>query len=106
VRVTDNGRPVWEKELSYASCTFGAAVAVAPGKILLWAAEPSARDKGVLVGLDEAIGNQLYQVPISDASSDSPEFFRYNGKYVLAANWGALRAYEPATGPEAWRVGR
>ena len=29
-----------------------------------------------------------------------------NGKYVLAVNWGALRAYEPATGAEAWRVGR
>ena len=106
VRVTDNNRPVWEKELSYASCTFGAAIAVAPGKILLWAAEPSDRDKGILVGLDEATGNQLYQVPITDTSSDSPEFFRYNGKYVLAVNWGALRAYEPATGAEAWRVGR
>jgi len=25
---------------------------------------------------------------------------------VLAVNWGALRAYDPATGAEAWRVGR
>ena len=106
MRVTDNNRPVWEKELTYASCTFGAAIAVAPGKILLWAAEPSDRDKGILVGLDEATGNQLYQVPITDTSSDSPEFFRYNGKYVVAVNWGALRAYEPATGAEVWRVGR
>jgi hypothetical protein len=106
VRVTDNGRPVWEKELTYASCTFGAAIAVAPGKIVLWAAQPSERNKGLLVGLDEATGSQLYELPITDSSSDSPELFRYNGKYVLAVNWGALRAYEPATGAEAWRVGR
>ena len=106
VRVTDNGRPVWDKELTYASCTFGAAIAVAQGKIMLWAAEPSDRNKGLLVGLDEATGKQLYELPISDTSSSSPELFRYNGKYVVAVNWGALRAYEPATGAEAWRVGR
>ncbi|HEY1536443.1 MAG TPA: PQQ-binding-like beta-propeller repeat protein, partial [Polyangiaceae bacterium] len=106
VHVTDNGRLVWEKELTYASCTFGAAIAVAPGKIMLWAAQPSERNKGLLVGLDEATGSQLYELPITDTSSDSPELFRYNGKYVVAVNWGALRAYEPATGAEAWRVGR
>jgi hypothetical protein len=43
---------------------------------------------------------------VPDSSSDSPELFQYNGKYVLAVNWGALRAYDPATGDEAWRVGR
>ena len=106
VKVSENGKPVWSKELTYASCTFGAAIAVAPGKIMLWAAEPSDRQKGLLVGLDEATGNQLYELPITDSSSSSPEFFKYNGKYVLAVNWGALRAYEPATGAEAWRVGR
>ncbi len=59
-----------------------------------------------LIGLDEASGNQLYEIPIPDTSSDSPDFFKFNGKYVLAVNWGALRAYEPATGAEAFRVGR
>jgi len=97
---------VWSKELTYASCTFGAAIAVAPGKIVLWAAEPADRSKGLLIGLDEANGNQLYELPIPDSVSNDPDFFKYNGKYVLAANWGALRAYEPATGAEAWRVGR
>ncbi len=106
LKVTENGRPVWSKELSYASCTFGAAIAVAPSTILLWAAEPADRNKGLLVGLDEATGAQLYELPIGDTSSSSPALFRYNGKYVLAVNWGALRAYEPATGAEAWRVGR
>ncbi|MEP7050322.1 MAG: PQQ-binding-like beta-propeller repeat protein [Pseudomonadota bacterium] len=106
VKVSENGKPIWSKELTYASCTFGAAIAVAPGKIMIWAAEPGERNKGLLIGLDAANGNQIYEVPIADSVSNSPEFFRYNGKYVLAVNWGALRAYDPATGAEAWRVGR
>jgi len=106
VKVSEGARSVWARELPYASCTFGAGIAVAPGKILLWAAHAADRDKGLLVGLDEQTGNQLYEIPIPDTSSDSPEFFRYNGQYVLAVNWGALRAYDPASGSEVWRVGR
>lgn len=106
VSVAEGTHPVWSKELTYASCTFGAGIAVAPGKLMLWAARPADRDKGVLVGLDEQTGAQLYELPIPDTSSDSPELFQYNGRYVLAVNWGALRAYEPATGTEVWRVGR
>jgi hypothetical protein len=106
VSVTEGARSVWSKELPYASCTFGAGIAVAPGKLLLWAAHPAERDKGLIVGLDEQTGNQLYEIPVPDSSSDSPELFQYNGQYVLAVNWGALRAYDPATGKEAWRVGR
>ncbi len=106
ISVSESNHSVWSKELTYASCTFGAGIAVAPGKLMLWAARPADRDKGVLVGLDEQSGAQLYELPISDTSSDSPELFQYNGRYVLAVNWGALRAYEPATGTEVWRVGR
>jgi len=106
VSVSEGTRTVWSKELTYASCTFGAGIAVAGGKIVLWAAHPADRDKGLIVGLEEPTGAQLYEHPVPDSSSDSPELFQYNGKYVLAVNWGALRAYDPATGDEAWRVGR
>jgi len=106
VRVSEGAKQLWSKELPYATCTFGAAIAAGGGKILLWAAQPSERSKGLLIGLDEATGNQAYEIPIPDTSSDSPDFFKFNGKYVLAVNWGALRAYEPSTGAEAWRVGR
>jgi hypothetical protein len=106
VRVTEGVNQIWKKELPYATCTFGAALAAGAGKIVLWAAQPSERSKGLLVGLDEQTGNQLYEIPIPDSVSNSPDFFKFNGKYVLAANWGALRAYDPATGAEAWRVGR
>ena len=106
VSVSEGARSLWSKELPYASCTFGAGIAVAAGKIMLWAAHPADRDKGLIVGLDEQTGAQLYELPVPDSSSDSPELFQYNGKYVLAVNWGALRAYDPATGAEAWRVGR
>lgn len=106
IRVTDGAREVWAKETPYASCTFGAGIAVAPGKILLWAAQPEDRSKGLIIGLDEATGSQLYEIPVPDSSTNSPEFFKYNGKYVVAVSWGALRAYDPATGTEVWRVGR
>ena len=106
VTVSEGARTVWSRELPYASCTFGAGIAVAGNKILLWAAHPAERDKGLIVGLDEQSGAQAYEHPIPDISSDNPEFFQFNGMYVLAVAWGALRAYDPATGNEAWRVGR
>ena len=106
VRVTEGAKQIWAKELPYATCTFGAAIAVGAGKIMIWAAQPSERNKGLLIGLDEATGNQVYEIAVPDSSSNSPDFFKFNGKYVLGVNWGALRAYEPATGAEAWRVGR
>ena len=106
VRVSEGTREVWTKELPYASCTFGAGIAVVAGKIVLWAAQPSERSKGLIVGLDEATGNQLYEVAVTDTVTNNPRFFKSNGKYVVAVSWGALRAYDPATGAEAWRVGR
>jgi len=106
VRVQEGSREVWKRELPYASCTFGTGIAVVAGKIVLWAAQPSERDKGLIVGLDEATGNQLYEVAVTDSVTNNPRFFQANGKYVLAVSWGALRAYDPATGAEAWRVGR
>jgi len=106
VRVTEGAKEIWAKEQPYASCTFGTGIAVGAGKVLLWAAQPSERSKGLLIGLDEATGNQVYEIPVPDTVSNSPEFFKFNGKYVLAVNWGALRAYDPANGAEAWRVGR
>ena len=106
VRVKEGAREVWSRELPYASCTFGAGIAVVAGKIVLWAAEPAERDKGLIVGLDEATGNQLYEIPVTDSVTNNPRLFLSNGKYVVAVSWGALRAYDPATGAEAWRVGR
>ena len=52
ITVSEGARTVWSKELPYASCTFGAGIAVAAGKILLWAAHPAERDKG----LDRRLG--------------------------------------------------
>jgi len=106
IKVSEGSKQIWTKELPYATCTFGAGIAVSAGKIVLWAAEPAERDKGLIVGLDEATGNQAYVVPVTDSVTNNPRFFVSNGKYVLAVSWGALRAYEPATGAEAWRVGR
>ncbi|MEO6603881.1 MAG: PQQ-binding-like beta-propeller repeat protein [Polyangiaceae bacterium] len=106
ISVTEGSKLIWTKELPYASCTFGAGIAVVGSQIVLWAAEPSERSNGLIVGLNEATGNQLYEVPVTDSVTNNPRFFMSNGKYVLAVSWGALRAYDPATGSEAWRVGR
>ena len=106
IKVSEGTRVIWSKEQPYASCTFGAGIAVGSGKIVLWAAQPAERDKGLIIGLDEATGNQLYEIPVTDSVSHGPRSFKFNGKYVLAVSWGALRAYDPATGAEAWRVGR
>jgi outer membrane protein assembly factor BamB len=106
VRVSEGVKQIWTRELPYATCTFGAGIAVGAGKIMLWAAQPAERSKGLLIGLDEQTGNQGYEIAVPDSSSNSPDFFKFNGKYLLAVNWGALRAYDPATGAEAWRVGR
>ncbi len=106
LKVTDGSKLLWTKELPYASCTFGTGVAAQAGKIMLWACEPDERNKCLIIGLDEATGNQLYQLPVTDSVSNDPNLFESNGKYVLAVSWGALRAYDPATGAEAWRVGR
>ena len=106
IRVSEGSKEIWKKETPYASCTFGAGIAATPGKILLWAAHPADRQKGLIIGLDEATGNQLYEIPVPDSVTNSPELFKYNGKYVVAVSWGALRAYDPATGNEVWRVGR
>jgi outer membrane protein assembly factor BamB len=105
LRVTEDGRPVWAKDLPYASCTFASGLAVAPGKIMLWVAHPSERDKGLIVGLDERTGDQLYELPVSDHVSEDVALFEYNGKYVVAVSGAALRAYDPATGAEVWRIG-
>lgn len=106
VKVSEGSRVIWSKEQPYAACTFGAGIAAGAGKIMLWAAQPADRNKGFIIGLDEATGNQLYELPITDSVSHGPRSFKFNGKYVLAVSWGALRAYDPATGAEAWRVGR
>ncbi|HEY4158024.1 MAG TPA: hypothetical protein VGM29_08000 [Polyangiaceae bacterium] len=106
IAVSEGSRQVWSHELPYAACTFDSGIAVAGDKILLWVAQPADRSKGVIVGLDEKTGNQLYEHPVPDISSNNPESFEFNGRYVIAANWGALRAYSPSTGDEAWRVGR
>lgn len=106
VTVTQGKREIWSKELPYASATFSSAIAVAGNKIVLWAAEPANRRVGILVGLDEKTGKQLYAKPQGQLTSNSIQYIGYNGRYVVVAWSSGLFAYDPNTGEVAWHLGR
>jgi outer membrane protein assembly factor BamB len=104
--VTQGKRQLWSKELPYASATFSSGIAVADNRIVLWAAEPANRRVGVLVGLDEKTGKQLYAKPQGKLTSNSIQYLGYNGRYVVVAWSSGLFAYDPTTGDIAWQLGR
>jgi len=106
VTVTQGKRELWSKELPYASATFSSAIAAADNRIVLWAAEPANRQVGILVGLDEKTGQQLYAKPQGQLTSNSIQYFGYNGRYVVVAWSAGLFGYDPKTGDTAWQVGR
>lgn len=104
--VTQGKRELWSKELPYASATFSSGIAVAGNRIVLWAAEPANRRIGVLVGLDEKTGKQLYAKPQGQLTSNSIHYLGYNGRYVVVAWSTGLFGYDPKTGDVAWQLGR
>jgi hypothetical protein len=106
VEVEENDKKVWSRELPYASPTFNTAIAVGGDSIAVWGAEPGDTQKGILVGLDEATGEQRYSVPSKLMVSHSVGFFAFNGRYFMVQAWGSLEAYEPDTGKLAWKIGR
>ncbi len=105
VEVQDKGKTLWSKELPYASPTFDSAIAVGQGRVYIWAAQPASRESAVLVGLDATTGNQLFAAPMNSRVSNSIDYFKYNGKYVVGAWWVGLHAYDPSNGKEVWLAG-
>lgn len=106
VEVTASGKTLWSKELPYVSPTFSTAIAVGQGVVMVWAASPAEKRRGILVGLDANTGNQLYEKPQNGQVTHSVEQFAFNGRYLIAMYWGAVYAYEPKTGELAWKVGQ
>lgn len=106
VTATRGRHRLFSKELPYAATTFASAIAEGDFHILVWGAKPGARDKPFLIGLNANDGHQLYALPQSNDPPGSVSFFEFNGRYVVAAYWGALHAYDPSTGHEKWQVGR
>src|SRR5690606_37899216 len=103
--VSESGRQLWSKELPYASATFSSGLAVAENIIVLWVAQPANRQQGVLVGLDEKSGRQLYEKPQGERTSNKVHYNGYNGRYVVVSWWTGLFAHDPATGDVAWQLG-
>jgi hypothetical protein len=105
LRIEDGGVLLWTKELTYAAPTFSTGLAVAEGVVVLWAARPGALDRGLLIGIDEATGDQLYEKPSSSFVSNDIGFMSFNGRYVVVQSWVKLYAFEPRTGEQAWAIG-
>lgn len=103
--VEEGGKRLWKKELPYAAPTFSTGLAAGDGAIVLWAAKPGATDRGLLIGIDEASGEQLYEKPSTSLVSNDIGFISFNGRYVVVQCWSALSAFEPKTGTLAWTVG-
>lgn len=97
---------LFSEELPYAATTFASAIAASNDRLLIWGAKPGSRSKPFLIGLHASTGNLLYALPQAQDPSGDVSLFEFNGRYVIAAWWGALHAYDPATGHEVWRVGR
>jgi len=106
LRIEDGGKLVWTKELPYAAPTFSTGLAVAEGVVVLWAAKPGALDRGMLIGFDEATGEQLYEKAASSFVSNDIGFMSFNGRYVVVQSWVTLYAFEPKTGQQVWAIGR
>lgn len=102
LKVEERGKTVLEKELPYAAATFSSGLAVAGERIVIFGARPTAVDKGLLVGLDAKTGAELYVVPLEGQVTNNIGAMAYNGRYVVMQYWSHLRAYDPATGEQAW----
>lgn len=105
VRVLDGKKALWTRELPYVAPTFDTGIATNGRSIALWAAEPGANDRGILVGLDAETGEQRYAVRSQLMVSNSFRYFDYNGRFVVIQLWGSLHAYDPDTGALAWKIG-
>lgn len=97
-------RPKQVIELDYSAPTFGTGLALAPGKVFLFAAKASARDVGIVVALDEA-GKVLAQRPLEKITSWDVHFFAFNGRYLVAQYYAGLAAFDPATLEPVWTLG-
>lgn len=105
VSVFEGHNPVWSRQLPYAAPTFDTAIATDGRSIALWAAEPNARDKAILVGLDAETGEQRYAVPAKLLVSNSLQYFGYNGRFIVVQAWTSLHAYHADSGELAWKIG-
>jgi hypothetical protein len=103
--VSEGAKVLWKKEVPYAAPTFSTGLAVGGGAIVLWAAKPGATDRGLLIGIDEASGEQLYELPFTSMVANDIGFISFNGRYVVVQCWGSLSAFEPRSGTRVWTVG-
>jgi LSD1 subclass zinc finger protein len=105
VEARDGSRTSWQKELPYQASTFASGIAASPDRVMVWGAEATAKDQGVLIGLDANSGSQLYARPQTSLQSGHIHFIGFNGRYLVTSYWTGLYAYEPATGDRVWKIG-
>lgn len=101
-RVEDGSKTLVDRELPYVVPTFGSGLAVGSGRAVVLGAALSAKDKGILVGLDTSSGEEVFATPLDGLVTHSVESIDFNGRYVVVQYWTELHAYDPATGDKVW----
>ncbi len=102
VTVLDGQNRVWSRELPYAKPTFGSGIAAAEGRVVVFGTPPGGEGNGHLIGLDEATGNQVYDVALTYDGADDVSFMHYNGRFLVMQFGWRLCAFDISTGKEAW----
>lgn len=102
LRVDEQGKTLFERELPYAAATFSSGLAVAGDRIVVFGTRPGNDDEGLLVGLDAKTGAELYAVTLEGQVTNNVEAIAFNGRHVVLQYWVYLRAYDPATGKQVW----
>lgn len=102
LKIEERGKTLLDKELPYAAATFSSGMAVAGDRVVIFGARPGNQDEGLLVGIDAKSGAELYAVKLDAQVTNNISAMAYNGRYVVLQYWTHLRAYDPATGEQAW----
>ena len=94
---------ILEKELSLRTQTFATGFAAAKGYVMVLGAPIGSANKGLLVGVEESTGKQVYEKPVAQKY---PRFMKFNGKYVIIqVDYHNLGAYDISTGKRLWQYG-
>ena len=96
------GKLVWEKRLKMLPIEWGSASSpILHGDLLLLNCDSDAED--FLLAVDKYTGRTVWQTPRTEVERAWATPFMWNGQ-IIVSGAGSLRAYEPQTGKEVWRV--
>ncbi len=101
-----NGKKLWNAPLRYTAVGgSNIGLVLAPGMLVTFGSLPGDTNGGVIVGIDPATGNVVYEKEQGSTWAGQASGMHYNGRHVIVY-WGfGLHAYDPATGERVWHIG-